>query len=98
MLVMGSPGLFSRRIESGGCSFAPPGLVILFTSSPGLAPLRQAQGKLWAAFLRRFAAGSKDSTLAYELPQQNYSPGRVAEETPSLRRRSRACRASGECG
>jgi len=25
---------------------------------PRLAPLRQAQGKQWAAFLRRFAAGT----------------------------------------
>ncbi len=28
--------------------------------SPRLAPLRQAQGKLWAAFLRRFAASNEE--------------------------------------
>lgn len=28
---------------------------------PQLAPLRQAQGKLWAAFFRRSTAGVRDS-------------------------------------
>src|SRR5882757_8020803 len=36
-------------------SFAPPALDPM-SADPGLTPLRQAQGRLWAAFLRRFAA------------------------------------------
>ena len=45
----GSAGLFSS---------APTGLVTIPAWDPQLAPLRQAQGRLWAAFFRRFAAFS----------------------------------------
>jgi len=38
-------------------SVAPPGLVLLPRLFPRLAPLRQAQGRLWAAFFRRSATG-----------------------------------------
>src|ERR1700722_12280554 len=38
-------------------SFARPGLVVFHLVHPRLAPLRQAQDRLWAAFCRRFAAG-----------------------------------------
>jgi hypothetical protein len=37
-------------------SFAPLGLAHVPVTYPRLAPLRQAQGRLWAACLRRFAA------------------------------------------
>jgi hypothetical protein len=44
-------------------------LVFFFPSYPRLAPLRQAQGRLWAAFFRRYAAafvlGSPFSTGLY---------------------------------
>ena len=36
--------------------FCPFGACSFSTFYPGLAPLRQAQGRLWAAFCRRFAA------------------------------------------
>lgn len=38
--------------------FRPSGARLYFTLYPRLAPLRQAQGKLWAAFFRRFAAAA----------------------------------------
>ncbi len=38
--------------------FRPFRADLLFTFCPRLAPLRQAQGRLWAAFLRRSAAGA----------------------------------------
>ena len=50
-----------RSLPSGLCrrvSSAPPGLINLAASLPRLAPLRQAQGRLWAAFFRRFAAAA----------------------------------------
>jgi hypothetical protein len=37
-------------------SFALPGLAQIAAARPLLASLRQAQGRLWAAFFRRFAA------------------------------------------
>jgi hypothetical protein len=40
----------------GELFFRPSGARSLSASYPGLAPLRQAQGRLWAAFFRRFAA------------------------------------------
>jgi len=52
--------------KSGGqgpcarCVFRAAGAYLVFLPFPRLAPLRQAQGKLWAAFLRRFAAGSEE--------------------------------------
>jgi len=45
------PGLSSWAIIC-----RPSGAYLLFHFYPRLAPLRQAQGKLWAVFLRRFAA------------------------------------------
>src|ERR1700674_3145591 len=47
-------------------SAAPSGLVALWLLVPRLAPLRQAQGKLWAAFFRRVAACT-EKTLAKDL-------------------------------
>jgi hypothetical protein len=44
-----------QRLKPVECGLSPRwGLSV----SPLLAPLRQAQGKLWAAFLRRFAASN----------------------------------------
>lgn len=36
--------------------FRPAGAGSLFVSHPRLTPLRQAQGRLWTVFFRRFAA------------------------------------------
>jgi hypothetical protein len=40
-------------------SFAPFGAFLFSTALPRLAPLRQAQGRQWAVFFRRFAATSE---------------------------------------
>jgi len=48
--------------KSGGqglcasCVFRAAGAYLVFLPLPRLAPFRQAQGKLWTAFWRRFAA------------------------------------------
>jgi hypothetical protein len=47
-------------------SFAPLGLAQPLLAHPRLAPLRQAQGKLWAAFFRCFAAGSLSDLSAQD--------------------------------
>jgi hypothetical protein len=44
------------------------GLLLLPLPNPRLAPLRQAQGRLWAAFWRRFAARI-DGRTPLELPE-----------------------------
>jgi hypothetical protein len=42
----------AARLRAGS-----PGPVLFFSPIPGLSPLRQAQGRLWAVVFRRFAAG-----------------------------------------
>ncbi len=45
-----------RRKSVSQLIFCPFRAFLFSASSPGLAPLRQAQGRLWDVFLRRFAA------------------------------------------
>src|ERR1039458_4387803 len=53
----GSPGFWEGYPPVVRLLFRPAGApLILALAHPRLTPLRQAQGKLWAAFLRRFAA------------------------------------------
>jgi hypothetical protein len=63
--------MMPARIRSAGClggytqsfqtahhdSFAPSGLAHFSLCTHGLRPFGSAQGRLWAAFCRRFAAG-----------------------------------------
>ena len=52
------------------------GLGSSFSAGPRLAPLRQAQGGLWAAFCRRFAAGvGRFSSLASSVNVCAYPQG-----------------------
>jgi hypothetical protein len=53
----GSLGNYVMPASMSSVLFRPFGAGFLFCCTPRLAPLRQAQGKLWAAFYRRFAAG-----------------------------------------
>ena len=47
--------------------FRPAGAFPSMTTHPRLAPLRQAQGGLWAAFLRRCAAGADSRWTLFEI-------------------------------
>ena len=47
---------FERLSERESPVFRPFGACSYIPSYPWLTPLRQAQGRLWAAFFRRFAA------------------------------------------
>jgi len=67
-------------VRSFALFFAPPGLVSFPLLSPRLAPLRQAQGRLWAAFLRRFAANGSGSGT----PQRNSLRGQIGRRVGPL--------------
>ena len=65
--------------------FRPYGALSIFAPHPRLVPLRQAQGKLWAAFFRCFAAECNSeiliSTLNAVLPIQQQRLGYTSSLT-----------------
>src|SRR5580765_4611563 len=70
--VCGKDGL--QRFSGRGRIFsaAPPGLVPLLRLNPRLTALRQAQGRLWAAFFRRFAAVAGKQTSRTHTYRRTY--------------------------
>src|SRR5579864_7252945 len=78
------------REFSRGRFFRPAGLRVFSRSYPRLAPLRQAQGKLWAAFCRRFAANTDlavNTDLAAHTDLRSHAEGVTPSGQPARCRR-----------